>query len=74
MVNQEFQELKRQWGVNSFERARIIREMRENLLTRNGNNKRYSFEYTQQGVVLSILNCSVDELFEIDGDMNPQGK
>lgn len=74
MVNQEFQELKRQWGVNSSERARIIREMRENLLTRNGNNKRYSFEYTQQGVVLSILNCSVDVLFEIDGDMNPQGK
>lgn len=74
MVNQDFQELKRQWGVNSSERARIIREMRENLLTRNGNNKRYSFEYTQQGVVLSILNCSVDELFEIDGDMNPQGK
>ena len=39
MVNQDFQELKRQWGVNSSERTRIIREMRENLLTRNGTTK-----------------------------------
>ncbi len=74
MVNQEFQELKRQWGVNSTERARIIKEMRENLLKRNSGSEKYSFEYIQQGVVISILDCEVEELLQIDGDMNPQGK
>lgn len=74
MVNQEFQELKRQWGVNSTERARIIKEMRENLLKRNSGSEKYSFEYIQQGVVISILDCEVEELLKIDGDMNPQGK
>lgn len=74
MVNQEFQELKRQWGVNSTERARITKEMRENLLKRNSGSEKYSFEYIQQGVVISILDCEVEELLKIDGDMNPQGK
>ena len=74
MVNQEFQELKRQWGVNSTERARIIKEMRDNLLKRNSGSEKYSFEYIQQGVVISILDCEVEELLKIDGDMNPQGK
>jgi ribosome-associated translation inhibitor RaiA len=73
MINQEFQELKKQWGVNSSERVRITEAMRENLTKRNKNNDSYVFNYTQQGVVLSISNCTIEELFAIDGDMNPQG-
>ena len=72
MINQEFQELKRQWGVNSSERVKIIEAMRENLTKRNNNEDRYVFGYTQQGIVLSISSCTVEDLFAIDGDMNPQ--
>ena len=73
MINQEFQELKRQWGVNSSERVNIIEAMRENLTKRNKNNDSYAFNYTQKGIVLSISSCTVEDLFAIDGDMNPQG-
>lgn len=73
MINQEFQELKRQWGVNSSERVRITEAMRENITKRNKNDDSYVFRYTQQGIVLSISSCTIEELFAIDGDMNPQG-
>lgn len=74
MINSIFQELKRQWGINSEERATIIQAMRENLIKRNCNNDRYKFQYTRPGELVNISSCNVEDLFAIDGDMNPQGK
>ena len=74
MVNQEFQELKRQWGVNSAERANIIEAMRENLRKRNEGNDIYTFNYTSKGTTINISTAEVGGqygLFAIDGDMNP---
>lgn len=73
MVNQAFQELKRQWA-NSLDREPIIEKMRENLMGRNSGNNLYTFEYTKSGETVDINICNVHELFEIDGDMCPQMK
>ena len=72
MINQEFQELKRKWGINSSERAELIKAMKENLFNRNHNNDTYEFKYTSPGKVVSIDKCDVQDLFAVDGDMNPQ--
>ncbi len=74
MLNQDFQELRRQWSVNSQKRLEIIEAMKENLIKRNKNNNSYRFDYTQPGKVLLISSCEIEELLAIDGDMNPQGK
>lgn len=74
MLNQDFQELRRQWSVNSKKRLEIIEAMKENLIKRNKNNNSYTFDYTQPGKVLLISSCEIEELLAIDGDMNPQGK
>lgn len=73
MINQEFQELKRRWGINSSERKKIINAMKENLCNRNCNNDMYKFQYTMPGKVVLISKCDVEDLFAVDGDMNPQG-
>ena len=69
-MNQEFQELKRQYGVNSSERAKIFKDMQTNLKDRNNNNSEYTFEFTRNDTV-NIDDCSeFEELLEIDGNMN----
>ena len=75
-MNKEFQELKRQWGLNSKERAQIIDEMRKNLKSRNNGLSEYKFNYTFKDKVTNIDTCSnvPEDLFAIDGDMNPRGK
>lgn len=73
MINQEFQELKRQYGVKAGNMATIISKMKENLTLRNGGKDEYVFGYTQTKTVI-ISECKdVTELFAIDGDMNPLG-
>ena len=74
MVNQEFQELKRQLSCLKKDEADIIGKMRENLLRRNNMQEEYTLEYTEQGATYNINTASVKELFSIDGDMCPQGK
>ena len=75
MPNEEFQELKRLFALNSTERAYIIDRMKDNLTHRNGGNDLYVFEYTRQGVELHISQCvKPEDLFAIDGDMCPLGK
>ena len=74
MVNQEFQELKRQWSCLKAKETEIINKMRENLLRRNNKQKEYTLEYTEQGTTYNINSASVEELFSIDGDMCPLGK
>ncbi|MBR6891779.1 MAG: hypothetical protein IKN15_00800 [Bacteroidaceae bacterium] len=76
MLNKEFQELKAQWGTNSTEREIIIEKMKENLKSRNNGESKYVFEYTNSKKIVDIDACSnfPEDLFEIDGDMNPMGK
>lgn len=74
-MNNEFQELRRQYSVKiQKEIAPIVDEMRKNLINRNCGKEQYTFHFTKQGDVLSIPLCDVEELFAIDGDMCPQGK
>lgn len=75
-MNKEFQKLRKQWGLNSNEREKIIKEMRVNLKCRNAGMSEYEFGYTFKGKVINIDTCSnvPDDLFEIDGDMTPLGK
>jgi hypothetical protein len=73
-MNQEFQELRRQFGINMEERSSIMQLMRENLIARNAGNPRYEFGYVVHGKVVDIASVDrPDELFEIDGDMCPRG-
>ncbi len=74
-MNQEFQNLRERFGNNSRERQEIIMRMRDNLLGRNGGGENYTFVYTQVGRVVNINNCEnvPEDLFAIDGDMNPLG-
>lgn len=73
-MNQEFQELRRQYGVNIQNHiAPIVEGMRENLMERNGGNAEYVIRYTQPGKVVLISTCGIEDLFAVDGDMNPQG-
>ena len=74
MINKEFQELKRLWGVNSKKRDDIISQMRENLLSRNNGESIYDFQYTQPGKTVDITSGSVVDLFAVDGDMTPLNK
>ncbi len=75
MVNQKFQELKRLWGVNSSERAKIIEAMKENLLERNSGQAEYKCDYAYKDLIINIIDTNnVEDLFIVDGDMNPQGK
>lgn len=75
MINQEFQELKRQYGVKAREIADIIADMKVNLLSRNNGISNYTFGYTTPGKTIDIQNTNnITDLFAIDGDMNPQGK
>lgn len=69
MPNQEFQELKRKWGIEPNNRNSIISEMRYNLKQRNGLDNKYLFRYTNQGVQYDIDTSTFNELCEIDGDM-----
>jgi len=74
MLNKEFQELRRLWGLNSKERSEIISKMKKNLIDRNNGNDEYRFCYTKVGKSASINAIEqVEELLSIDGDMNPQG-
>lgn len=74
MINKEFQELKRLWGVNSKERESLISRMRENLINRNKGVELYEFNYTSKSKSINIANeLNVSELFAVDGDMTPQG-
>ena len=70
-MNAEFQELMRQWGVNSRERADIISKMRINLKERNNGNSLYIIQKTMPGKRVNIdTTTEVTDLFEINGDMN----
>lgn len=73
IMNKEFQELKRQWGVNSAERKDIIQKMRDNLIQRNKYESLYVFEYTSKGTTINLSDCDIEDLFSADGDMNPRG-
>lgn len=73
MVNQEFQALRSQIGVNLQERSSLINKMKDNLTKRNKGEDEYTFAYTRQDTV-NISQCKdVEELCAIDGDMNPRG-
>lgn len=74
-MNHQFQELRALWGNNARERQAIIERMRENLIDRNGGNESYTFGYTQPGRVVNINTCEnvPEDLFAVDGDMNPLG-
>jgi len=75
MANQEFQELRRQYGVKAREIASIIADMKTNLISRNNGESLYTFGYTTPGVTVDIQNTdNISELLAVDGDMNPQGK
>ena len=74
MINQDFQDLKRRWGINSEERDNILSEMRDNLLSRNNGESIYVFQYTQPGKEVDITSDSVKDLFAVDGDINPLNK
>ncbi|MBQ6071233.1 MAG: hypothetical protein IJK85_05720 [Bacteroidales bacterium] len=74
MVNQEFQELKRQLLIAKKNEKDIIDEMRANLLKRNGGQELYHLEYTEKSNTYNIKTATVEELYSIDGDMCPQGK
>lgn len=74
MINQEFQELKRQWSLRNPENEKIIIEnMRYNLLSRNGGSSIYTTGFSNPGISHDINTCDVESLFAIDADMNPQG-
>lgn len=73
-MNAEFQELRRQWSINSAEREDIIQRMRENLIQRNNGNSLYVCRYTSKGKTIDLSTCHIEDLLEADGDMNPIGK
>lgn len=73
-MNAEFQELRRQWGINSRDRNGIISKMRENLIARNKGNSQFDFAYTTpEHPPVNLSTCDVEELLAVDGDMNPRG-
>lgn len=73
-MNKEFQELKRLWGVNVQERQSIIERMRENLIARNGGEFKYAFGYIKKNEIVDLGELeTASQLFEVDGDMSPQG-
>ena len=75
-VNRDFQELKRQYHLETDAdiQEAILNEMRENLLERNCQEPNYCMQYTYQGIVYNINECSLNDLYSIDGDMNPYGR
>ena len=73
-MNTEFQELKSLFEMNIEERPLIMQQMRKNLIARNGGNPNYEFGYIFHGRVVDISSIDRSEgLFEIEGDMCPQG-
>lgn len=74
MVNKEFQEAKRLFSIAETEEDKVaaVDLMRKNLLMRNNEVGTYTLSYTTPGQTLDINDCSVEALFAIDGDMNPQ--
>lgn len=76
-INNEFQELMRQFSVNIDQRADILNSIKANLKERNGGESSYTFGYTTLGKVVDIDSVTldhIDDLFAVNGDMNPQGK
>ncbi len=75
MINEEFQELKsRLLKAEGLEKEDLIKQARELLKARNGGSSHYINGYTHIGKGYDIDSCDLEELFEIDGDMCPQGK
>lgn len=75
MVNKDFQKLKGDWMKgNPSEKTDIELLLRENLLKRNAGNQNYTFSYTMPNKKVDLMECSVSELFAVDGDMAPLGK
>jgi hypothetical protein len=74
-MNQEFQEAKRRFSISQTpeEKDANIELMRAVLMKRNEGVENYEFSYIETGKRLSIMTCSVEELFAIDGDMTPRG-
>ena len=71
-MNQDFQELKRQYSIQIKNHIQpITDQMRKNLIDRNNGNVIYTFNYTTKGKTLSIETCNIEGLLAIDGDMNP---
>lgn len=73
-MNSEFQKLKGLFVEANKTRQSIIDSMRYNLKGRNGEESIYSFRYTEPGRIVDIDVADVEDLFAIDGDMNPCGK
>ncbi len=74
MINKEFQELKaRLFQTEGSAKEVLIGQMRELLKARNNDSSFYTNAYTHKGKDYNIDTCSVEELFEIDGDMCPLG-
>lgn len=75
-INNEFQELMRQFSVNIDQRVDILNSMKANLKERNGGESSYTFGYTTPGKFVDIDEVTlehINDLFAVDGDMNPQG-
>lgn len=79
-INNEFQELMRQFeenAENSARRVYILNSMKANLKERNEGESSYTFGYTTPGRFVDIDEVTldhIDDLFAVNGDMNPQGK
>lgn len=72
-MNIEFQELKGRLNMPGENRDEIIKQMRDNLLSRNNNEHVYTLGYTDKGRSYDITTCSEEKLLKIDGDMSPLG-
>lgn len=75
MNHRDFDDAKRLWSISEQQEQKdlYISEMRNILLRRNGGEEIYELMYTIPGKKYTISNCSIEELFEIDGDMTPRG-
>ena len=58
--------------IQEEDKVAAVDLMRKNLLMRNNEVGTYTLSYTTPGQTLDINDCSVEALFAIDGDMNPQ--
>ena len=75
MNHRDFENSKRLWSISKQQEQKdlYVSEMRNNLLKRNGEEDIYELMYTMPGKKHTISSCSVEDLFEIDGDMTPRG-
>lgn len=73
-MNTAFQTIKQQWSIanSNAEKTDLVLQMRKNLISRNEGGTQYTKQYIEPGKVIDISNCSVSDLFAVDGDMNPQ--